>query len=407
MTDGGNSTRIWTPANVVTLLRICLIPIFVVALLSPWPEWFGMAHAISDQTKALIAAGVFIAISCTDWIDGYLARSRNEVTDFGKLLDPLADKILVAAALIALVELRVIPSWPVLIILTREFIVSGIRMIAAAKGYVIAASWYGKAKTVLQIVAIVLFIVKDSLYLPNAASAVENPLYVISWLVMIAALAMTILSMLDYIAKARPLLFPKGEEGHDAADASEEASAADGQNAAADRQPCNSMGIGGRNLLLAGDVIRDALEDKVSIATAESLTGGGIAAALTAIPGSSACVRGGAVTYVNEVKHSVLGVGERLLEDEGAVCEEVAIEMAEGASKRFSADIAVSATGIAGPTGAEPGKPVGTVWIGVCAFGDAKAECHTFTGDREEVRAKSVEAALRAIADAMNSIPAD
>ncbi len=160
MGEGRESTRIWTPANVVTFLRICLVPLFVVALLSPWPEWFGVHDVVSDQTKALVAAGVFVAISCTDWVDGYLARSRGEVTDLGKFLDPLADKILVAAALIALVELRVIPSWPVLVILVREFIVSGIRMLAAAKGVVIAASWYGKAKTVLQIVAIVLFLVK-------------------------------------------------------------------------------------------------------------------------------------------------------------------------------------------------------------------------------------------------------
>ncbi len=106
------AAKLWTPANVVTLVRICLVPVFVVALLSPWPQWFGLPQ-VADDSKSLIAAGIFILISCTDWLDGYLARSRGEVTDFGKFMDPLADKILVAAALLALVELGSLPSWVV------------------------------------------------------------------------------------------------------------------------------------------------------------------------------------------------------------------------------------------------------------------------------------------------------
>lgn len=108
-----------------------------------------------------------------------MARSRGEVTDFGKFLDPLADKILVAAALIALVELGDLPSWVVLVILMREFIVSGVRMLAAAEGLVVAASWYGKVKTVLQILAIILFILKDALS-DYGCQEPTNPLYIIS-----------------------------------------------------------------------------------------------------------------------------------------------------------------------------------------------------------------------------------
>jgi CDP-diacylglycerol--glycerol-3-phosphate 3-phosphatidyltransferase len=155
--QSSSAPKIWTPANIVTVIRICLVPVFVVVLLSPWPEWFGVEALVAPNIKSCIAAGLFILISCTDWIDGYLARSRGEVTDFGKFMDPLADKILVAAALLALIELGVLPAWPVLIILTREFIVSGVRMMAAAEGEVIAASMYGKFKTVFQIIAIVLF----------------------------------------------------------------------------------------------------------------------------------------------------------------------------------------------------------------------------------------------------------
>lgn len=389
-----SGTKLWTPANVITLLRICLVPIFVVALLSPWPEWFGVLHVVTDQMKALVAAGVFVLISCTDWIDGYLARSRNEVTDFGKFLDPLADKILVAAALIALVELRVIPSWPVLIILTREFIVSGIRMIAAAKGVVIAASWYGKAKTVLQIIAIVMFLVKDSLYLPNLTSAIENPLYVVSWLVMIAALVMTVLSMLDYISKARPLLFGSSDGGaktawHD--------SCSESNCSVMSSEECDPLAS------KAANVVKLASDRGLKLATAESLTGGLIAASITAIPGSSAVFNGACVTYVNEAKHHLLVVGSLLLQKEGAVCEEVSIEMAKGAAEKLKADVAVAVTGIAGPTGAEPGKPVGTVWIAVCALGIEKAVCKHFEGAREEVRAQTAAFALDVLESELSS----
>ena len=117
-------------------------------------------------------------ISCTDWLDGYLARSRNEVTAFGKFMDPLADKILVTAALLALIELGTLPSWVVLIIVAREFIVSGVRMVAANEGVVIAASYQGKFKTVFQMIAIVMFTVKDSHMVGSAGQAFGDGLWV-------------------------------------------------------------------------------------------------------------------------------------------------------------------------------------------------------------------------------------
>lgn len=396
MGEKGSGPRIWTPANIVTFLRICLVPLFVVALLSPWPAWFGVHDVVTDQAKALVAAGVFIVISCTDWVDGYLARSRGEVTDLGKFLDPLADKILVAAALIALVELRVIPSWPVLVILVREFIVSGIRMLAASKGVVIAASWYGKAKTVLQIVAIVLFLVKESLYIPDVQAAVGNPLYVVSWLVMIAALVMTVVSMFDYVAKARPLLFP-GRGGSRAPTEGPMATACP-ETPRASFVHADELGA------LARDLVAESRAAGVRIATAESLTGGWIAECITAVPGSSAVFDGGFVTYSAEAKHRLLDVGSLLLREQGPVCEEVAIEMAEGAAKRLACDVAVSVTGIAGPTGAEPGKPVGTVWVGVCSNGVARAALHRFDGDREAVRLQTVACALRVLLDVVRDV---
>lgn len=385
-----NTDKLLTPANVVTVVRICLVPVFVLAFLSPWPQWLGLSW-ITDQTKSLIAAGLFILISCTDWIDGYLARSRGEVTDFGKFMDPLADKILVVAALLALVELSVLPSWPVLIILVREFIVSGVRMLAATKGEVIAASWYGKAKTVFQIVAIVLFIVKDSLYLPTPADAWGNPLYLLSWVVMLIALVLTIVSMLDYLSKARHILGLKRADGSDVEDPAESA-----------RLAIDSQSI--RVLIdeRAHGVIEQAAKCGMTVATAESLTGGLIAGALTSVPGSSEVVRGGIVSYVNDVKSARLGVDARLLASKGAVEEDVAKQMARGACEELGADVAVAVTGIAGPGGEEPGKPVGTVWVGWYAAGEAHAACHHFKGDRELVRLQTVAAALDVLIDVLS-----
>ena len=266
--NGAAREKLWTPANVVTLVRICCVPVFVVAIISPWPAWFPQ-WSDAETWKPWIAAGIFVLLAATDGLDGYLARSRNEVTNFGKFMDPLADKILVAAALLALVELSILPSWVALVILTREFIVSGIRMVAASQGVVIAASWYGKAKTVTQIVAIVLFIIKDSVVITDPEGVLHNPLYLVSWAVMIVALVLTIVSMLDYFVKARELLgFTSASRKADRAEIVLED--------AVDLDACR---------VSAADVVAAAREARKTVATAESLTGGMVAAALTSVPG--------------------------------------------------------------------------------------------------------------------------
>ncbi len=371
--------RLWTPANVVTLLRICFIPVFVIAIISPWPAWFPQ-WADAAVWKPWVAAGVFIVLAATDALDGYLARSRGEVTNLGKFMDPLADKILVAAALLALIELGVLPSWVALVILTREFIVSGIRMVAASQGVVIAASWYGKAKTVTQIIAIVLFIIKDSHQVTSFSAVLSDWLYLLSWAVMIVALILTIVSMLDYFVKARELLgftkAPKGGSEVTAAGASQ----VDMPDASISQ--------------LAADVLSSARKEGMMLGTAESCTGGMISEALTAIPGSSDVFAGGIVSYSNDVKCEVLGVRELTLSTYGAVSEETACEMARGARKHLGADAAVSVTGIAGPGGAVSGKPVGTVWIGLSDAGMTCAKLFHFEGNREEVRRQAVCRAL-------------
>lgn len=408
MAQGPVHEKLWTPANVVTLLRICLVPVFVVAIISPWPEYFPF-WPDAEASKSWIAAGIFILLAATDGLDGYLARSRGEVTNFGKFIDPLADKILVAAALLALIELGVLPSWVALVILTREFIVSGIRMVAASQGVVIAASWYGKAKTVTQIIAIVLFIVKDSVVITDPQGVLHNPLYLVSWAVMLVAVALTIVSMLDYFVKAKEILgfTPSGKRAKRAAKVSEsaaaEADAADGSAVRAlDAEEAASIAPEALDEL-AGRVLEAARAAGKTVGTAESLTGGLIAATLTDVPGSSDVVRGGIVSYSSDVKRDVLGVGRETLALCGAVSEETASAMAEGARRALACDVAVSVTGIAGPGGAEPGKPVGTVWIGRADAALTCARCCHFPGTRDEVRLLTVRAALEFALEALET----
>lgn len=381
------ATTLWTPANIVTLVRILLVPVFFVAFVSPWPDWFP-DWSEAELLKPWLAALLFVVLACTDALDGYLARSRGEVTNFGKFMDPLADKILVAAALLALCELQVLPAWVALVILVREFIVSGLHMLAASEGVVIAASWYGKAKTVFQIIAIVMFIIKDS-HPFISDPTVETTFYIISWIFMIIALILTVVSMLDYLAKCRGIL--RFSHADEASDAQEEQS---------DRAGTNDKTIESR----AQRVISLAIDKNALLATAESCTGGLIAGALTSVAGSSAVVQGGIVSYSNDVKRSELGVSESDLESHGAVSEPVALQMAKGAREALSTTIAVSVTGVAGPGGGSTEKPVGTVWFGIDSPHGAQAQVRHFSGDRAAVRAQTVSHALALLDDALHAL---
>ncbi len=361
-----DESRINTPANLVTITRVCLIPVFVAALLCPWPEWMGVAETINNHAKAIVATVIFIVISLTDWIDGYLARSRNEITVFGKFMDPIADKMLVVAALLVLIELRILPSWPVMIIIAREFIVAGVRMLAANKGVVIAASWYGKLKTLTQIIAIVLFLLKDGVSIVEDSSALSDPLYLAAWGVMIVALVLTFVSMIDYLKALKEI---------------------------------NKAGTTSLNQLIdreANALISELEAKNLKIITAESLTGGMICQSLTSIAGSSAVVAGGIASYSFELKRDALGVNYENLCKSGAVNEQTAREMARGALKYADADISVAVTGIAGPAGEEPGKPVGTVYLAIAFKKDSQiiVKRLSFEGDRSAIREQTTLSAL-------------
>ena len=172
--------------NVLTLSRIFLVPLLVAVLLRKGAVELDTGWVV--LTREAIALGIFLAAALTDLLDGYLARRRREVTTFGKLLDPIADKVLVAAALISLVELDRVAAWMVVVIVSREFAVSVLRNVALAEGIVIVASEFGKAKMVAQVTAVSLLI------LAPLSPVVEQAGYVALWL----ALLITVGSMVDY-----------------------------------------------------------------------------------------------------------------------------------------------------------------------------------------------------------------
>jgi CDP-diacylglycerol---glycerol-3-phosphate 3-phosphatidyltransferase len=150
--------------NALTLSRIFVVPLLVVVLLTPFSEdWFGVPRHILGVT-------LFLAAAFTDYLDGRIARSRHQVSRLGKLLDPIADKLLISAALISLVENRLAPAWAVVIIIGREFAVSGLRSIAAADGVVIAASRMGKFKMLAQVITVALLILSDARGEPPVAN---------------------------------------------------------------------------------------------------------------------------------------------------------------------------------------------------------------------------------------------
>lgn len=175
--------------NKLTILRIILVPVF-------------MAFLMADSSMfQLVAMIVFIAASVTDWLDGYLARKNNQITSFGKFMDPLADKMLTTAAFLGLMHYGYVSAWALVIILAREFMVSGIRMAAAERGVVIAASMWGKFKTVAQMVTIIASILLISIPLmPVGVTHV-----VISVMVWVST-GLTLISGIDYLVKNRGCL---------------------------------------------------------------------------------------------------------------------------------------------------------------------------------------------------------
>lgn len=191
--------------NKITVARMLLIPIMIIV------PYLGFNNILfgSVTIGSFITLIIFLIASFTDFLDGYLARKNNLVTTFGKFLDPIADKLLVLSALIMLVEQGIIPGWIPIIIAAREFIVSGIRMLAAGDGKVIAASWYGKVKTVSQMVAISLAFLSTNTFMQFTSVEMSTGaliLNILMSLAMIVAVLMTILSGVDYFMKSKDIV---------------------------------------------------------------------------------------------------------------------------------------------------------------------------------------------------------
>ena len=171
--------------NKLTIARMIIVPFLVIFLLTGW----------GGEANRYISLTLFVVASVTDWFDGYLARKNNLVTNFGKFMDPLADKLLVCSAMICMIDLKRLSAWFVIIIIAREFIISGFRLIAAENGIVIAANYWGKFKTVSQMIMIILLI----LHFDGIFVILEQ---IFIWL----SLALTIISLITYIWQNRTVL---------------------------------------------------------------------------------------------------------------------------------------------------------------------------------------------------------
>ena len=319
-----------------------MVPFFVLFMLTD----------LGGAANKWIALAIFVVASLTDLLDGKIARKYNLVTNFGKFMDPLADKLLVCSAMICLIEKGSLAAWIVIVIIAREFIISGFRLVASDNGIVIAASYWGKFKTVFQM-AMVIVLIMD---LGGAFDVIGQALIWIS----LACKMYT-----DWLLKMK-------------------------ENEA--------------QTTLEERVVELLAEHKMTVTTAESCTGGLIAATLVNVPGASDVLNEGYITYSNEAKIRLVNVSPETLERYGAVSSQTAKEMANGAAKAAKAEAALSATGIAGPGGGTEEKPVGLVYIGCSVNGKTTAKRCVFDGNRMENRQHTVETALEMLVEALENL---
>ncbi|MBQ9136493.1 MAG: CDP-diacylglycerol--glycerol-3-phosphate 3-phosphatidyltransferase [Lachnospiraceae bacterium] len=190
--------------NKLTIFRMILILPFVILLLGGFHQWGWFTAIFGGVLKYVdfIALVIFIIASLTDLVDGKIARKYNLVTNFGKFMDPLADKLLVCSAMICLVEMGRIPAWIVIIIIAREFIISGFRLVASDKGVVIAANYWGKFKTTFQMIMVCLMIGNNEVI----PSVIRGGYQILTDIIMWIALALTVISLIDYVWKNRSVM---------------------------------------------------------------------------------------------------------------------------------------------------------------------------------------------------------
>jgi len=315
--------------NALTVSRLAAIPLLMALLL--------LRFDYHDQ----LAAAVFCIFSLTDTLDGQIARRQGTVSDLGKFLDPLADKLFVLSVLIVLVQEGLVAAWVVVVIFSRELLITLLRTVAASQGRMIAAAPLGKTKTVTQIVAVALLILQRPYpaVVPAADVAVAF------------AVVFTLWSGLDYLRRFRYVLRPVG--GAQLASFAVPSGGAPSSDLRGDVRLSGDLPPQGLDAVdpmarELGSVLRLG---GLTLAVAESCTGGLLATLITDQPGSSAYFLGGIVAYADAVKREQLGVPADLLTRHGAVSREVAMAMADGARLRFRSTLAVAVTGIAGEGG--------------------------------------------------------
>jgi CDP-diacylglycerol--glycerol-3-phosphate 3-phosphatidyltransferase len=335
--------------NALTLSRLVAIPVLMVLLIVRFP-WH-------DQ----IAAALFIVFSFTDTLDGQIARRRGIVSDLGKFLDPLADKLFVLSVLIVLVQEGLVAAWVVVVIFSRELLITLLRSVGASKGRVIAAAPLGKTKTVMQMSAVTLLILQRPYPVVIPLTA----------LVVAVAVIFTIGSGIDYLWRFRYLL----GFGDDAR----------GSDSPLRRQAAD-----------LGGLLR---EGGLTVSVAESCTGGLLGSVFTDQPGSSAYFVGGVIAYSNDVKMDQLGVPSAVLSSHGAVSCEVAVAMADGVRSRLGSDLAASITCIAGPDADGTSKPIGLTYIGIAGPDGTRCYDFTFRGDRWSNRREATAKAIELLGD--------
>jgi nicotinamide-nucleotide amidase len=333
-----------TLPNLLTLSRLAAIPVLMALLLLRFP-----GH---DQ----LAAALFVVSSFTDTLDGQIARRRGMVSDLGKFLDPLADKLLVLSVLIVLVQEGLVAAWVVVVIFSRELLITILRSVGASQGRVISAAPLGKTKTVTQMAAVALLILQRP----------YPELVLIAALAVAVAVLFTIVSGIDYLVRYRHLI----GLGHGAAVAQTNVDP------------------------VAEELGATLAREGLTVSVAESCTGGMLGALITDRPGSSAYFLGGVIAYADEAKRDELAVPAALLTRYGAVSREVALAMADGARQRFGTSLAASTTGIAGPDSDGSTKPVGLTYIGIASEWGKRCEEYRFTGDRWSNRRQAATQAL-------------
>jgi CDP-diacylglycerol--glycerol-3-phosphate 3-phosphatidyltransferase len=308
-----------------------------------------------------IAAALFIVFSLTDTLDGQLARRTGQVSDLGKFLDPLADKLFVLAVLIVLVQAELVAAWVVVVIFSRELIITILRSVGAGQGRVIAAAPLGKTKTVTQMSAVTLLILQRPY--PSLVPVADIAVAV--------AVVFTLWSGLDYLWRFRHLIGPF------------------------DTARVRVGPAGGAPEASPAEVAEVLAGTGMTVAVAESITGGMIGSLITEQPGSSAYFAGGVIAYSNDVKRQQLDVSAALLESVGAVSREVGEAMARGVRSRLGTSLGLAVTGIAGPAAEGTSKPVGLTYVAVASDGHVASREFTFSGDRASIRRQAATEALR------------